>query len=367
MDEEKEVEGVKDEVSLKKEVKKKKGLKVLIIFLVTIIFTFLVIGIAGYILYGDELFLDLDKGPSNNVTNVHRFAGQILFSNMVDNYSFVTEYVPVDEKVGNVVVNFLYRNMLVSNVVVAESIDISDCGDYGIVFRDYNNDGMSDFSHIFKRNDGKSVYKVYTLTKEGKLVLLDDKEYSFSSNKFSLGLDVKDGGYTYNEAKLYYDGYEIGPDVGTYRLDSERRNGFSKVSEGSKLSFSDGHVLEKPMYKVETTLSDEFFYRHSLLKRYNEVKAINIDLDSDGFSEKIVSFFDSNTNDTRIIMFDKEDEVIANLINVKGKKFEFNDVVEFWDVDNDNVIEVITKLPDSNEITLSKYYFGYYFPKVEYN
>ena len=36
-------------------------------------------------------------------------------------------------------------------------------------------------------------------------------------------------------------------------------------------------------------------------------------------------------------------------------------------IDNDGVIELITKLPDSNEVTVSKYYLGYYFPKVEFN
>ena len=98
-----------------------------------------------------------------------------------------------------------------------------------------------------------------------------------------------------------------------------------------------------------------------------DVKVINIDLDNDGVNEKIVSFFDTKSIDTRIIMFDGEDDVIANLVNVKGKQYKLDDVVEFWDIDGDNVIEIITKLPDSNEVTVSKYYVGYYFPKVEYN
>ena len=366
MSEEKEAEVVKEEVAPKKEVKKSKKAKVLIILLVTIIFTFLVVGIAGYILYGDKIFIDSNKGQ-NNITNVHRFTGQILFSQMIDNYSFVTEYVSTGEKVGNIVVNFLHRNVLVSNVVVAENIDISACSDYGIIFKDYNNDGMSDFSHIYKISDGKSMYRLYTLTKEGKLIRLDDKDYSFLSNKFSLGLDVKDGVYTYNEAKIYYDGYEIGLDTGVYELKGERNTGFSKVRADSKLSFSDNRNIELTKYEVTTTLTEAFYDKHSLLKRYNEVKVINIDLDGDEVTEKIVHFFDTDTKDTRIIVFDGEDEVTVNLVNVKGKKYELNDVVEFLDIDNDGVIELITKLPDSNEVTVSKYYLGYYFPKVEFN
>ena len=65
-------------------------------------------------------------------------------------------------------------------------------------------------------------------------------------------------------------------------------------------------------------------------------------------------------------MFDNNDEVVVNFVNATDKKYGLGDVIELLDIDNDGTIEIITKLPDSNEVTISKYYLGYYFPETEY-
>jgi hypothetical protein len=238
--------------------------------------------------------------------------------------------------------------------------------DYSIVFKDYNSDGTTDFSHISFAGENESVYKLYTLTKEGKLVRLDETEYKFKSNKFSLKLDVKDGKYIYNEAQAYYDGYEIGLDAGIYKLNSEKKGNYEKVNSESKISFEDGRKIGKPVFETLTTLSEMFFNKHSLLKEYNEIKVINIDLDKDGTFEKIACFYNGKTNNTRIIMFDSSDDVVVNLVNAIDKKYELEEVIELLDIDSDGTVEIITKLPDSNEVVISKYYLGYYFPEIEY-
>lgn len=365
MEEEKTVEAVKKR-SDKTKGKKSKKIRVIIVIFITLMFSFFVLVAGRFILFGDKIFNnDANKG-TNNVSNAHRFTGDILFSQIAGDYSFVTEFLSEDKKVGNVKVNFLYKNAFVSDIVVAENISIENISDYSIIFNDYNNDGTTDFSHISSVGNNESIYKIYTLTKDGKLIRLDENEYSFKSNKFSLKLEIKDGKYIYSEAKVYYDGYEIGLDTGTYKLNGKKTDEYSKVNGESKISFEDGRKIEKPVFETLTELNETFFNKHSLLKDYNELKVINTDLDKDGAFEKIGCFYNSKTNNTRIIMFDNNEEVVVNFVNVKDKKYKLEEVIELLDIDNDGTIEIITKLPDSNEVTISKYYLGYYFPEIEY-
>lgn len=363
MEEEK---NVTKEQDLKTKGKKSKKVKVIIAIIITLIFSLLVLGAGSFILFGDKILNNNTNKNPNNISNAHRFTGEILFSQMAGDYSFITEFISEDKKVGNVIVNFLYKNEFVSNIIVAENINIEKCSDYSIIFKDYNNDGTTDFAHISSIGDKKSVYKIYTLTKEGNLIRLDENEYNFKSNKFSLKLDIKDRKYIYNEAKVYYDGYKIGLDTGTYKLSEEKIDSYNKVNSESKISFEDGRKIEKPVFETLTVLNETFFSKHSLLKEYNEVEVINIDLDKDGAFEKIGCFYSGKTNNTRIIMFDNNDEVVVNFVNATDKKYELGDVIELLDIDNDGTIEIITKLPDSNEVTVSKYYLGYYFPEIEY-
>lgn len=350
---------IKEETT-KKEAKKSKITKVLIILVVTLLFSLLVIGIVYLVLFGDKINTD-KQNKFNTVTNSHKFSGEILFTQRVEDYTFVTEYISKDEKIGDININFLYKNALVSKKVVAQDIDISRCSDYGIIFKDYNNDGMTDFSHIFSTDDKKSLYKVYTLTKDGEIILLDDKEYNFNSNKFSLLLNKENEDYTYNVEKVYYDGYEIGNAPGTYRLEGERNPKNNFVYEGSKISFENGKSSIKSKFET-VTLEDKFYQKHTLLKDYDEVNAINIDLDNDGNKEQVVWLYKTENKNTRVILFDSESEVISNLVNVKGEKYSF-DNIEFLDLDKDNIIEIITKTPNEKEVVISKYQLGYYFPE----
>lgn len=366
MSEEKNVNKTDEKIVEKKPAKSKKRIKILIIFIITVIFSLLVIGVIGTILFGDKVFFNNKNGVINEVNDAYRFSGEILFSQVSGEYSFVTEFFASNGRVGNVVVDFLHRNKLISKVTVAENIDIGKCSDFGIVFKDYNDDGMSDFSHIFSTSNGKSVYKIYTLKKDGKLELLDDKEYSFPTTKFSLGLEVINGEYKYNVSKIFYDGYEIGIDAKSYTLNGERNNEYKKVNENSRLSFEDGRSIDSPKYKTSDSLPKEFLYNNPLLERYDVVKFITIDLDGNDLLEKLVYLFDSKTNDTRITLFDSDDNIVVNFLNVKGKRYELLDIVEFMDIDNDGVIEFITRSPDSDVVTVSKYCLGYYFPEVEF-
>lgn len=350
---------LKDELFSKRDRKKGKRIKVIFLLLVTLFFCLIVLGIACIILFGEDIYM---KNGQNNGSDVYRFSGEILFSQLIDKYCFVTEYIPTGENVGNLQINFLYENRLASNIVVAENINIERYKEYAIAFKDYNDDGMLDFSHVFKNNDDESIYKIYTLTKEGKLLKFNDEEYRFNSNKFSVALEVKDGEYTYNDVKLYYNGYEIGTDVGTYKLAGNKKTEYTRVNKYSNLSFQDNRTIDIPQYEMENSLSQMFLEKHNMFQKYNDVEVRKIDMDNDGNKEKLVYLFDKDTNDTEVILFDSFDEVVANLINVKGEKYEFNEVVELIDIDNDGTIELITKQPGLDEITISKYHFGYYFP-----
>lgn len=337
--------------------------KIICILVATIIFSFLILCVGGMILFRDGTS---KPKVNNSIPNAYRYTGEILFSQNIGDYTIATEFISENSKIGNINLTFLYNNVLVNNLIIAENIDISDFSDYGIIFNDYNNDGTIDFSYISSRNGNNSVYRIYTISNDAKIIRLNEEEYTFSSKKFSIGLTYSDGKYTYDDSKLYYDGYEISQDAGTYSLKGDRNINYKKVHEGSKLSFPSGKSIKLPKYTTEEKLSDEFLERHSLLKNYTTTNIINIDLDSDGNMEKIVYLFDETTKNTRIIAFDSIDEVIAILFDAKGKKYEQKDVLEFFDIDGDNIIEFIIKAPDKDEVEVTKYHGGYYFPKVIY-
>lgn len=362
MEEEKKVNEVpKFETEKKPPMKKWK--KVLILAVVTLFVSLMIFGIIFSILFGDNI----NSGNNSviyNVSNVYRFSGDILFSQNIGDYTFVVEFLEKNNDVGDIMIDFLYRNVLVSQKVVAESIDISYCNDYGIYFKDYNNDGMLDFSYITSRNGESSYYKIYTLTSKGEIILLNETSYKVDGKKFSVAFENDSGKYV--ESEIYYDGYKIGTDVGTYELKGEISNEYKKISLDSKLSFSDNRTVETVKTENIAELGTNFFERHSLLEAYSEYEAISVDLDNDENFEKLICFSD-DVKGTRIIAFDSEDEVIANLVNVKGKKYSLNSVIELVDLDNDEVIEIITKLPSENEVSISKYNLGYYFPKIVYS
>jgi flagellar basal body-associated protein FliL len=116
---------VKEEIT-QKETKKSKRVKILIILAITLIFSLMVIGIILFVLFGDEININ-EQNKINSVTNVHKFSGEILFTQRAEDYTFVTEYISKDENVGDININFLYKNALVSKKVVAQDIDISSC------------------------------------------------------------------------------------------------------------------------------------------------------------------------------------------------------------------------------------------------
>lgn len=355
-----------NEVSKFESVKKppmKKWKKVLILAIVTIFASLMIFGIIISILFGDNTNSG-NNGVIDNVSNVYRFSGDILFSQNIEDYTFVVEFIEENAKKGDIMVDFLYRNMLVSQKTVAENIDISDCNDYGIYFEDYNKDGMLDFSYINSRDGENSYYKIYTLTSKGEIILLNEGAYEVTGKKFSVAFDNDTG--KYSTSVLYYDGYKIGTDAGTYELKGEANNEYRQINSNSKLSFADNRIIESVKNEKIDELSDIFFGKHSLLKSYSEYEAISVDLDNDEKFEKIICFSDE-VKGTRIIVFDSEDEVIANLINVKGKKYSLNSVIELADLDNDEIIEIITKLPNEDEVSISKYNLGYYFPKIVYS
>lgn len=355
----------KVEVKSEKKVPFKKWKKVLVIIAVTFIVTLLVAGAVLSILFGDEL-----NGKNNkiidNVSNVYRFSGELLFSRDIENYTFVVEFCDAKDNVGNIFIDFLYRNMLVSQRKVAENIDISNCSDYGIFFNDYNGDGMLDFSYIASKNGEESIYKIYTLTTKGEIVLLTESEYSAKVSKFSPAFKYENGVYVYPETEVFYDGYEIKTDVGEYKLTSKSNDKYNKINSTSKLSFSDNRKVEMPKLEKVENLGESFFERHSLLAKYEEYNAVSVDLDNDGENEKIVCFADKNKG-TRIIAFDGMDEVIVTLVDLKDGIYSLEEIVELADLDGDGVLEIITKAPLEKEVSVSKYQGGYYFPKINYN
>ena len=364
MDEEKKVDE-KVEVKVEKKAPLKKWKKILGITVATLVITLLIIGVILSILFGDELN-NRNKNVIDNVSNVYRFSGELLFSKDVDNYTFVVEFCNANNNVGDIVIDFLYRNMLVSQKKVAENIDTSNCNDYGIFFKDYNNDGMLDFSYITSRNGEESNYKIYTLTTKGEIVLLTDEEYSAKTSKFSPAFNCGNGVYSYSDAKVFYDGYEVKNEVGDYKLISRGNDKYQKINAESKLSFSDNRSIDAPKTEKINDLGENFFERHSLLKKYETYTAISVDLDNDQKNEKIVCFSDDN-NGTRIIAFDSEDEVITTLVNLKDKKYSLDEIVELADLDGDEVAEIITRVPGNSEINICKYQWGYFFPKIIYN
>lgn len=341
----------------------KKWKKVLILAVVTILASLMIFGIIISILFGDNTNSG-NNGVIDNVSNVYRFSGDILFSQNIGDYTFVVEFLEKNNDIGEIMIDFLYRNMLVSQKTVAENIDISNCNDYGIYFEDYNKDGMLDFSYITSRDGEKSYYKIYTLTSKGEIILLNEDTYEVTGKKFSVAFENDTG--KYSTSNLYYDGYKIGNDIGTYELKGEVNNEYRKINSDSKLSFTDNRIIESVKTEKIDELGNMFFEKHSLLKNYSECEAMSVDLDNDEKYEKLICFSDE-VKGTRIILFDNEDEVIANLVNVKSEKYSLNNVIELADLDNDGIIEIITKLPSNDEVSISKYNLGYYFPKIVYS
>lgn len=354
----------KEEIKIGKNPPLKKWKKVLGLIVITLVSTALIAGIVVTILFDDELNNKNNK-VIDNVSNVYRFSGELLFSKAIGNYTFVVEFCKANGNTGDIFIDFLYKNVLVNQKKVSENIDISNCNDYGIFFKDYNKDGMLDFSYISARNGEESIYKIYTLTTKGEIVPLTEEEYSEKTCKFSPVFREENGVYTCSNPEIYYDGYKIKADVGAYKLTGLSNDKYQKINSTSKLSFSDNRNIEPKKVEKIDDLGEIFFERHSLLKKYENYNAISVDLDNDEKNEKIVCFSDQNKG-TRIIVFDNNDEVIVTLVDLKDGKYSFEEIVELVDLDGDKVTEIVTKAPLEREVSISKYQGGYYFPKIIY-
>lgn len=325
------------------------GRIIFISFIITICVLFLFGGLI-YI-YGDNPTKRVD---TIDISEIYHISGNILNTqNIFKDINLVIEEISYDKTITAVT---LKNNKKISRIELCKDIDISNIKDFKVIIDDYDNDGTKDFSYISSKNDDGYTYKLYSISKSGEISVNNDLEISANSNKASIKLYRSENGYKYKELSFYYNGYLFPAQVGVYKFNEKSNDTLITISPESKIAVTGEFDALPRKYVIENSIPEYVTNINDYLIEADNKQFTEIDLDNDGRKEIIVSF--SLENSDNIVMLDDSANHMVTLLSGKnGENIKNN--IEFADVDDDGVMEII--VVNKDRIELHKYSGGFYF------
>ena len=178
--------------------------------------------------------------------------------------------------------------------------------------------------------------------------------------------------YNYENGK--YEGVSIGNFGGEKTMTVEEH---ARVDNVKKIAFTKEHNRIPREYKIINEVPEEL----KNLPEYTSVEIHSIDLDGDGKEEKLVSYKIDYTEEeskngemqasSYIDLYDSNYKKIANLVSLEDgfwagirdeqyKMFISLENIEYIDVDEDNIMELVVEIPcyDMLEVNILKYKNG---------
>lgn len=226
----------------------------------------------------------------------------------------------------------------------------------------------------------------FTLSVENNIILYDGYEIEIKTGIQDIS-DMKNTAETKQKFNVSYYNYEDGKYEGITNgiFGDETYEGYSLVSNVRRIA----------MTQKYNAIPRNFFRTNELPKELMEmadcssVTIDSIDLDNDGKEEKIVCYTVSYTEDqigdgepqasSAIMLFDSDYKKIADLVYLEDgfwagireenrKIFLSLDEAEYIDIDNDNVMEIVLKIPtyEGTRISILKYNNGNIEGKTNY-
>lgn len=325
------------------------GRIIFISFIITICVLF-ILGILIYI-YGDT---STKRANTIDISQIYHISGNILNTqNISKDINLVIEETSNDKTINAVT---LKNNKKISKVELCKDIDKSNIKDFKVIIDDYDNDGKKDFTYISSKNDDEYIYKLYSINKSGEISVNDGIEVRANSNKASIKLYKTKNGYEYKELSFYYNGYLFPAQVGTYKFNEKSSKTLTTISPESKIAITGEFDALPRKYVIQNSLPEHVTNINDYLIQADNKQFTEIDLDNDGRKEIIVSF--SIENSDNIIMLDDSANYMVTLLSGKnGENIKKN--IEFADIDDDGVMEII--VINSDGIEVHKYSGGFYF------
>ena len=178
----------------------------------------------------------------------------------------------------------------------------------------------------------------------------------------------------YNYEKGKYEGVSIGNFGGEKTMTVEEH---ARVDNVKKIAFTKEYNRIPREYKIINEVPEEL----KNLPEYTSIEIHSIDLDGDGKEEKLVSYKIDYTEEeskngemqasSYIDLYDSNYKKIANLVSLEDgfwagireeqyKMFISLDNIEYIDVDEDNIMELVVEIPcyDMLEVNILKYKNG---------
>ncbi len=233
-----------------------------------------------------------------------------------------------------------------------------------------------------KTTDSYTSVKPISIEKEeAKTKVEEQKEKDYFILYDGIEMDIKTGVQDLSDMEIneensnkynrtYYN-YEKGEYLGEKQGDfgEETYIGMSVVGNLDRIAISEKYDAIPRKF----TRTEELPQELSDMEGYSSVKIDNIDLDNDGKMEHIVCCTTDNKEgelkaSSSIMLYDSNYKKVANLVNLENgfwanikeedrKVFLSLDDVDYIDIDNDGIMEVITKVPvyEGTRISVIKY------------
>ena len=230
---------------------------------------------------------------------------------------------------------------------------------------------------INEEND-KNDRKVETKENTKNIVLYNGMEISTKTGVQNVS-DMKISTENKNKYNTQYYNYENGKYINETKgtFGEETYEGYSAVSNVKKIAMTKKYNAIPREYKTINELPKELMDMAS----YSSVDINEVDLDGDGKEEYIVCYTHNVSNDdydggemeasSGIMLFDNNYKKVSDLVTLENgfwgnKKAENNKVfltlkdVEYIDIDEDNCMEIIIKVPtyEGTKISVLKYKNG---------
>lgn len=218
-----------------------------------------------------------------------------------------------------------------------------------------NNEEISNISNDVKEiSDYFILYKGYEIKKETGVQFLTEMEITEKAEeKYNITYyNYENGGYfgkINGNVEPVYDEYFI-------------------VDKVKKIAISEEYDAIPRKFEDVDDFPNEFFD-----DGYTDIYAQSIDLDRDGKNEYIVNYIldEDGKASSKIVLYDYNFEKIAELVNLENgfwaniiqenyKVFVTLDDIEYIDIDNDGIMEIIVDIPvyEGYEISILKYNNG---------
>ncbi len=146
--------------------------------------------------------------------------------------------------------------------------------------------------------------------------------------------------------------------------------GLVKIDNVGKVAISEDYNAIPRNVKVVNTIPEIIENNNSLVKKYDTVKTLIVDLDGNGTDEYILALANKSTGFSTITMFDSKGTKVADLASIEKSKWKNGTNNEYYlsinnletiDVDNDGIMEIILEIPHATgnpTVSLLKYNNG---------